>query len=160
MKIKHILPLMAVTVLAGCCFNLVGKDFNKCGCPACGYPAGKQQILANGNTLYKYERRCDDKINWQKTTEEVSPDNIIVKVTKVSYCPYYGDIVGKNFDSYTQKYGVPRNEYTLQNGNKLYSYRTLCEDKTNLLEYNIEVDQQNKIVKRQDVKICPINAQF
>ncbi|MBO4707582.1 MAG: hypothetical protein J5594_03370 [Elusimicrobiaceae bacterium] len=159
MKVKYMLPLLAFIVLSGCCWNLVGKSFSKCGCPLCGYGAGKT-TLSNENTLYKYEKRCDDKINYQKTTVEVSPNDTIVNVNHLSTCPNYFDVQGKNFDSYAQKYGVPINKYTLQNGNKLYSYRTLCEDKTNWLEYNIEVNQQNIIVKRQDVKVCPINAQF
>ena len=155
MKIKYVLLLITLSVITGCCFNLVGKDYNKCGCPLCGYMTSKQ-TLKNGNTLYTYKKLCDDKINWKKTTEEVSPENIIVKVNYISNCPIYTDIVGDNFDTYVQKNGVPINEYTLQNGNKLYSYRTLCADKTNWLEYNIEVSQQNTIIQRKDVKICPI----
>ena len=61
MKIKYVLPFVVLVTLTGCCFNLVGKSFNKCGCPLCGYGTGKS-TLANGNTLYKYEKRCDDKI--------------------------------------------------------------------------------------------------
>ena len=155
MKIKYMLLLIAVTLLTGCCLRLVGKSFSKCGCPLCGYGVGKSN-LENGNTLYKYEKRCDDKINYQKSTVEVSPDDVIVNVNYLSTCPNYINIEEKNFDSYVNKNGIPVGEYTLQNGNKLYSYKTLCEDKTNWLEYNIEVNPQNTIVKRKDIKVCPV----
>ncbi len=154
MKTKYMLSLLALSVLAGCCFNLVGKDFNKCGCPF-GAQITDKQTLQNGNTLYTYKKSCTTPQGktqgWNKIVkEEVSPENIIVKVDTISSCPPI------DFDSYVQKYGIPINEYTLQNGNKLYSYRNLCEDKTNWLEYNIEVDQQNEIIIKKNIKSCPI----
>ena len=68
-------------------------------------------------------------------------------------------IVGMDMDSYIQTRGVPRSEYTMNNGNKLYFYKKLCADKMNWEEYNIEVDPQNKIIKRTNTKTCPANTQ-
>ena len=158
MKIKHISLLTTVIILAGCtCFPVRGKKFSECQynveLPNARFT--NQTTLENGNKLYTYKKVCNDEINWEKKTVEVSPDDIIINTTYLA-CPIYTDIQGESFDDYVQKYGVPVNEYTLKNGNKLYSYKNLCPDKKNWLEYNIEVGQQNKIVQRKDIKVCPV----
>lgn len=68
-------------------------------------------------------------------------------------------IVGMDMDDYIKTRGVPTSEYTMTNGNTLYSYKKICDDKRNWEEYNIEVDPQNKIIKRTNVKTCPVDTQ-
>lgn len=63
---------------------------------------------------------------------------------------------GTNFDAYIQKYGFPKSQYTLKNGNTLYSYKNRCEDKKNWEEYNVEVKPDNIIVQKTYIKTCPI----
>lgn len=65
-------------------------------------------------------------------------------------------IEGKNFDTYIQKYGYPKSQYTLKNGNTLYSYKNRCEDKKNWEEYNVEVTPENIIVQKTYIKSCPV----
>ena len=59
-----------------------------------------------------------------------------------------------NFDAYIQKYGFPKSQYTLKNGNTLYSYKNRCEDKKNWEEYNVEVKPSNIIVQKTYIKTC------
>ena len=67
----------------------------------------------------------------------------------------YNQLVGSNFDTYVQNYGVPTSSYTLQNGNTLYFYRSICADRRNWEEYNLEVTPANTVVKKTYVKYCP-----
>lgn len=149
MKIKYVLPLLAVTVLAGCShFKVAGTDFDnyiqKNGAPTSEY------TMQNGNKLYTYKTLCPNNKNWQEYTVEVSPDNIIVNRKYIKNCVYWSEL-----DSYIQKHGVPTGEYEMQNGNKLYIYKSLCADRITWQEYNIEVNPQNNIVKKTDVRSCP-----
>ena len=67
-------------------------------------------------------------------------------------------IVGMDMDDYIKTRGIPTNEYAMTNGNTLYFYKKICNDKRNWEEYNIEVDPQNKIIKRTNTKTCPVNS--
>ncbi len=149
MKIKYILPLMAVGVLAGCAaLKVEGTDFDtyiqKNGAPTSEY------IMQNGNKLYTYKKLCPNKKNWQEYNVEVSSENIIVKRKYITNCTYWSEL-----DSYIQKHGVPTSEYEMQNGNKLYIYKTLCPDRITWQEYNVEVTPKNTIIKTTNVKSCP-----
>lgn len=69
-------------------------------------------------------------------------------------------VVGANFDDYVKQVGVPNGSYQLQNGNTLYSYQKPCKYYPNEMhDYTIEVDSQNKIVKKTEKKTCRVDLQ-
>ena len=68
--------------------------------------------------------------------------------------------VGANFDDYVKQVGIPDGSYQLQNGNTLYSYQKPCKYYPNEIhDFTIEVDNQNKIVKKTEKKTCRIDLQ-
>ena len=70
----------------------------------------------------------------------------------------YNQLKGSNFDLYIQQNGVPTSSYAMQNGNRLYFYKTICPNHIDWQEYNIEVTPENTIVKRTYLKTCPYTS--
>ena len=63
---------------------------------------------------------------------------------------------GQNFDNYVSSKGVPSSQYTLQNGNTIYSYKTTCQyDPMKTGETLITVGPNNLIVNISNTTACP-----
>ncbi len=62
---------------------------------------------------------------------------------------------GQNFDSYILKYGVPTSQYTLQNGNNVYSFKTNCPDTNAQEELLIIITPDNVIQEISRTSSCP-----
>ena len=68
------------------------------------------------------------------------------------------DIAGTSLDSYVQANGAPQSSYDLQNGNKLYFFKTLCNANGDYKEYNVEVTPENTIVKETITRRCSYSS--
>jgi len=65
-------------------------------------------------------------------------------------------LVGQSFDSYIIQKGVPSSQYTLQNGNIAYSYKTVCEyDSSKVGETLVVVGTDNLIQSISTPTRCP-----
>jgi len=90
MKIKYILPLLAVSLIAACGYNqLAGSNFDTY-VQTYGVPTS-EYALQNGNKLYFYKKHCKDSKGWQEYNVEVTPENTIVKRTYIKSCPIVTD---------------------------------------------------------------------
>ncbi|MCR5504324.1 MAG: hypothetical protein K6E94_01930 [Elusimicrobiaceae bacterium] len=70
------------------------------------------------------------------------------------------NIIGTNFDDYVTQVGVPDSSYKLQSGNTLYSYKKSCKYyPEEIHHFIVEVDPQNKIIKKTDKTTCRIDQQ-
>ena len=67
------------------------------------------------------------------------------------------NVAGTSLDTYVQNNGIPQNSYDLQNGNKLYFFKTLCSN-GDYKEYNVEVTPANIIVKETVTKNCSYSS--
>jgi len=66
------------------------------------------------------------------------------------------EYIGKNFDEYVMKKGVPSSQYTLQNGNTIYSIRESCGCcyYVGYKEKNVTVDSQRIIRHISTKDVC------
>jgi|GEM_PF-3082075 Predicted membrane protein len=62
---------------------------------------------------------------------------------------------GQNFDSYVLNYGVPSSQYTLQDGNNVYSFKTNCADTNAQEEILIIINSDNVIQEISRTAACP-----
>ena len=67
------------------------------------------------------------------------------------------DVAGTSLDAYIQNNGVPQSSYDLQNGNKLYFFKTLCSN-GDYKEYNVEVTPANILVKETVTRNCSYSS--
>ena len=77
MKVKYMLPILALGVITGCGYNrLEGSNFDTYiqnnGTPTSYY------TLKNGNTLYFYRTRCTNSRNWEEYNVEFTSENVVV----------------------------------------------------------------------------------
>ena len=96
MKMKKILPFVAVALISGCGMmpKLQGSSFDtyiqKHGTPRSYY------TLNNGNILYIYKNLCSNRTNWEEYNVEVAPDNTIVSKNYIKTCPYTQNVNSNN----------------------------------------------------------------
>ena len=62
---------------------------------------------------------------------------------------------GQNFDNYVLTYGVPTSQYTLQNGDNVYSFKTNCPDTNAQEELLITINTDNVIENVSLTAACP-----
>ena len=91
MKVKYMLPILALGVITGCGYNrLEGSNFDTYiqnnGTPTSYY------TLKNGNTLYFYRTRCTNSRNWEEYNVEVTSENVVVGKNYIKSCPYVSTV--------------------------------------------------------------------
>ena len=62
---------------------------------------------------------------------------------------------GQNFDNYIVSYGIPSSQYTLQNGNTVFSFKKNCAQTNAQEEILITVDTENIIQQTSILASCP-----
>lgn len=63
---------------------------------------------------------------------------------------------GQNFDNYVSSKGVPSSQYTAQNGNIIYSFKTTCQyDPMRTGETLVTVGPDNLIINISNTTACP-----
>ena len=67
------------------------------------------------------------------------------------------DVAGMSLDTYVQNNGIPQSSYDLQNGNKLYFFKTLCSN-GDYKEYNVEVTPDNILIKETVTRNCSYSS--
>lgn len=84
---------------------------------------------------------------------------LLLCVTTLSACATFQqqafDWRGQNFDSYVLNYGVPSSQYTLQDGNNVYSFKTNCPDTNAQEEVLIIINSDNVIQEISRTAACP-----
>lgn len=84
---------------------------------------------------------------------------LLLCVTTLSACATFQqqafDWRGQNFDSYVLNYGVPSSQYTLQDGNNVYSFKTNCPDTNAQEEVLIIINSDNVIEEISRTAACP-----
>ena len=113
----------------------------------CGEPVSSDK-LDTGETLHTFFKQCQSSSVIQKM-EVIESKGIIHKVQITNECPQI-------FDDYILKHGTPTSQYTLPNGNAVYSFKKTCEyDRTKEEETLVVVGQDNIIQKISTPTECP-----
>ncbi len=85
---------------------------------------------------------------------------LLLSITSLTACATFQqqqtfDWRGQNFDNYVLTYGVPTSQYTLQNGNNVYSFKTNCPDTNAQEELLITINTDNVIENVSLTAACP-----
>jgi len=82
---------------------------------------------------------------------------LVLSIAALTGCITPTNIAGTPLDTYVQNNGVPQSSYDLQNGNKLYFFKTLCSN-GDYKEYNVETTPDNIIVKETVTRNCSYSS--
>ena len=85
---------------------------------------------------------------------------LLLSITSLTACATFQqqqafDWRGQNFDNYVLTYGVPTSQYTLQNGDNVYSFKTNCPDTNAQEELLITINTDNVIENVSLTAACP-----